>query len=158
METDLQQLSLAIESGDHEIFQVNRGLLSPLYLPDPYVLLNLPKGNNQWQVFDFTLGANKTTNLTVQFGRRAWILAFMGSFNQDAGYKAILYDAAHKQGLSTTRELVFNLVGSASNPAWMPTPVELEPNTPLFIRVTNLAQAQGAGQLVVYAFQEAIDA
>ena len=155
---DLAQQALALDSGEHEIWQVNRGLLSPLYLPDPQTLLTLPDGDPQWQVFDFSLGPQKTQNLTVQFGRRAWILALMGSFDQAAGYKAILYDAQKKASFATTREYFANLVGTARNPAWMPTPVELNPNTPLFIRVTNLATVTGTGELVVYAHLEAEDA
>lgn len=151
---DVMEQALELDSGQHAIWQVNRGLLSPLYLPDPQTLLSLPAGKPNWQVFELALAPQQTANLTVTFGRRAWILALMGSYSQAAGYKAILYDAQRKRAYSTTREQGANLVGTARNPAWLPTPAELEPNTPLFIRVTNLALVAATGELVLYNHQE----
>ena len=154
---DLMDQALALNAGDHPVWQVNHGLLSPLFLPNPEKLLALPPGDRLWRVFDLALGAQQSQNLTVTFGQRAWILALMGSFDQNAGFRAILFDAARKRAFGTTRELSINLVGTARNPAWLPTPAELDPNTPLFVRVTNLAAVAGTGQLVLYSHLESED-
>ena len=149
---DLMDSAIALDAGEHTIWQINRGLLSPLYLPNPEKLLSLPPGERRWQVFDFDLGPQKTANYTVTFGVRAWILALMGIEFAEEGpsYKALLYDAKKKRTLSTTRELSWNMVGSAKNPAWLSTPAELEPNSPLFLRITNLVSQQNTGQVVLY--------
>lgn len=147
---DLQEAALTADQGARKIWQVNRGLLSPLYLPEPEKLLTLPPGVPQWQVYELNLGSQKTVNLTVSFGRRAWLLALIGSYSQAAGFKATLYDARKKQALSTTRLNSANLVGTAQNPAWFPRPIELAPNSPLFLRVTNLATAAATGEIVIY--------
>jgi len=153
---DLMDAAIELDSGEHMIWQVNRGLLSPLYLPDPAKLLNLPPGDRRWQVFELALAAQQTQNLTVTFGRRTWLLALMGSFNQSAGFKATFTDARKRRNIfATTRELFYNLVGTASNPAWLTTPYKMEANTPLFIRVTNVAAVAGTGELVIYCHQEA---
>ena len=151
---DVQEQSAFAPIESRQLWQINRGIFSPLYFPEPSILLTLPPGRPQWRVFDFSLGAQKTTNLTISFGQRAWILALIGSFNQAAGAKALLYDAKKKRAYSTTRELLSNLVGTAKNPGWLPVPVPLDPNTPLYCRVTNLATVTGVGEIVVYAHVE----
>ena len=45
-------------------------------------------------------------------------------------------------------------MGTAQSPAWVTTPYELDANSPLFIRVTNLATVAGSGQLVIYSHME----
>lgn len=147
---DIMEQALETDSGDRQIWQVNRGLLSPLYLPEAEELLSLPDGVRQWQVYELSLNPQQTVNLTVVFGRRAWLLALMGSYSQAAGYKALLYDAKRKLPFATTRELGLNLVGTARNPAWFPQPLELNPNSPLFLRVTNLATVAATGEIVLY--------
>ena len=152
---DLMDEAIKLDSGDHLIWQTNRGLLSPLYLPDPEKLLTLPTGVPRWQTYQLTLPPQQTQNLTVNFGRRSWMLAIMGNFDQDAGFSATFFDSRKKRNIfGNTREFFENLVGTGQNPAWLTTPYMLEANSPLFIRVTNIATVAGSGQLVIYSHME----
>ena len=152
---DLMTAAIEKDSGDHLIWQVNRGLLSPLYLPEPRRLLTLPPGMPRWQVYELDLAPQETQNITVVFGFRTWILALIGSYNQAAGFKANFFDATKKRNIfGNTRELNVNVVGTASNPAWLPVPYEMAANSPLFIRVTNVATVEALGELVVYSHME----
>ena len=99
---DLMDQAIELDSGDHLIWQTNRGLLSPLYLPDPEKLLTLPPGAPRWQAYQLTLPPQNTQNLTVNFGRRSWILAIMGSFDQDAGFSVTFFDSRKKRNISAT--------------------------------------------------------
>jgi hypothetical protein len=153
---DIMDQAIELDSGEHLLWQVNRGLLSPLYLPDPEKLLTLPPGEPRWQVYELAIPAQQTQNITVNFGRRSWILALLGSFSEEAGYKATFTDGKTRRNIfGTTRELFYNLVGTASNPAWLDTPYEMQPNSPLFIRVTNVATTAGTGELVLFSHMEA---
>jgi hypothetical protein len=148
--------AIGLDSGDHLIWQTNRGLLSPLYLPDPEKLLTLPPGTPQWRVYELNLGPNETQNITVNFGRRSWILALTGSFNQEEAFKANFFDATRKRAIfGNARELAQNLVGTAKSPAWLVTPYEIPPNGPLFIRVVNASADPLIGELVIYTHMEA---
>jgi hypothetical protein len=147
--------AIGLDSGDHFIWQTNRGLLSALFLPDPEKLLTLPPGDPRWQVYELDIAAQSTQNITCNFGRRSWILAVMGSYSEDAGFMATFFDAMKRRNIfGTTRELSFNLVGTPQSPAWLPTPYEMDPNSPLFIRVTNLAAVEATGELVIYSHME----
>jgi hypothetical protein len=153
---DLMDAALALDSGQHLIWQIDRGLLSPLYLPEPQKLLTLPPGNPRWRVFELNIGPQQTQNITVNFGRRSWILAITGSFLNEAGFKATFMDAWRKRNIfGNTREYIANLVGTGSKPAWLVTPYEMEPNTPLFGRITNLATATATGEIAIYCHEEA---
>src|SRR5271169_3138526 len=102
---DLMDAAIQLNAGDHLIWQTNRGLLSALYLPDPKKLLNLPPGMPRWHQFALNIGPQQTVNLTVNIGRRTWLLALMGTFSEDAGYKANFWDALKKRNiLGDTRE------------------------------------------------------
>ena len=158
MDVDFMDQAIELDSGQHLIWQTNRGLLSALFLPEPEKLLNLPPGEPRWQVYEFSLQSQETQNITCNFGRRSWILAILGSYSQDAGFKATFWDALAKKNIfGTSRELSGNLVGTPTSPAWLPPPYELEANAPLFIRVTNLATAAATGELVIFSHMEAAD-
>jgi hypothetical protein len=151
---DIVEDALTLDSGEHKIWQVNRGLLSPLYLPEPSVLLNLPPGRPRWHQFSFTLQAQQTQNLTVVFGPRAWVLAIIKGHGAGLPFFVSLYDAGHKRSLQTGRETANNIGGLPSTPAWLSTPWELAPNAPLFCRVTNGLKSVLSSSLILYSHLE----
>lgn len=96
------------------------------------------------------LGAQQTDRGKYSTPEECWILQLVASFSQPAGFTAQFYDTDRKQ-LWNAQPIVFsNILGTAKRPFTFRRPYWMPINAQIQCKVTNLAAAGNAIQIVAW--------
>lgn len=100
-----------------------------------------------------TIGAQQTARGSVVAPEDCWIAMLVASSSQPAGFAAQFYDTGPQSLWSNTPILFNNHFGTGQRPFFLKKPYMLTAKAQLQCRVTNLAAAANAVQLVGWGYR-----
>ena len=110
-----------------------------------YDSINLPGG---------VLGTQQTDRGKYSTPEDCWITHLVASSSQAAGFAIMFYDTDRQELWNAQPILAPNMLGTAQRPFWLRRPYKMPVNAQLQTKVTNLAAAGNAIQVVAWGVRK----
>jgi hypothetical protein len=134
------------------------------YLPDMTAIAKLGSSEKlmpyAFTVYDSAtlaggvLGAQQTDRGKYSTPEECWITHLVASSSQAAGFAVMFYDTDRQELWMAQPILSPNTLGTAQKPFWLRRPYKMPVNAQLQTKVTNLAAAGNAIQIVAWGVRK----